>query len=158
QTGQTMHTSRLDPWTEIRSASTQAARRLLAALALVSLTQFATAQVVLPSDAKPTCTVSPTEFASWFASGTVTLNGTVQPADGLTFPDLPNCNFFKFSEQMFLWLPSPAPANYRSDARVLNSSVFFDVSPADSSGQRTLIPVTPGDRNFAVKVSQLGPR
>ena len=130
---------------------------LTTAAALIAIGHAANAQVVLPADAKPSCTVAAVEFASWFESGGATLNGTVQPADSLTFPDEPNCPFFKWAEQMFLWLTSPAPANVRSSARVLDSPLFFDVSPLDANGQRTLIPVTPGARNLDARISQRGP-
>ena len=40
----------------------------------------------LPSDAASTCTVAPTTFATWFQSGSVTLNGLVNP-DSAQFPN-----------------------------------------------------------------------
>src|SRR5215468_8247434 len=81
---------------------------VLVAVTLAVMTPPATAQTVLPADAKATCTVSAVEFENWFVSGTVTLNGSVDPANSLTFPNIPNCTFYKWSEQMFLWLTSPA--------------------------------------------------
>jgi hypothetical protein len=140
-------------------ATPRAASRLLpAALALVAMSEIASAQTVLPADAKPTCTVSAVEFSHWFTSGTVTANGSVEPADSLTFPGNSLCSFYKWSEQMFLWLTSPAPSRYHSNALVLNSPVFYDVTPLDASGQRSMILVNPGFRNFGPKISQLGPR
>jgi hypothetical protein len=145
--------------TPIRHPSKQTPRLMLAAAALVATTGLATAQTVLPTDAKPTCTATAVEFDNWFASGTVTANGVVNPASSLTFPNIPNCTFYKWSEQMFLWLTSPAPTRYGGKSIVLDSPVFYDVSPPNSSGQRTLIPVTPGvPRNFGVQISQLGPQ
>ena len=67
----------------------------------------ATAQTI-PSDAQTTCTVTPTDFAGWFETGTPAVNGVVKPADSLNFPDQPNCSFYQWAEQMFLWL-SPRP-------------------------------------------------
>jgi hypothetical protein len=145
--------------TPIRHPSRPTPRLVLAAAALIATTGLAAAQTVLPTDAKPTCTATTVEFDNWFASGTVTANGVVDPASSLTFPNIPNCTFYKWSEQMFLWLTSPAPARYGGKSIVLDSPAFYDVSPPNSSGQRTLIPVTPGVlRNFGVQISQLGPQ
>src|SRR5262249_54490930 len=55
----------------------------------------------IPLDPSPTCTVPATIFASWFQSGTPTLNGVVNPANSVAFPDSPNCSFYQWSEQMF---------------------------------------------------------
>lgn len=112
----------------------------------------------LPSDANPTCTVSASDFAGWFESGTVTANGGVNPADSITFVGNSNCAFFTWSEQMFLWVTSPAPAAYGGGNRVFESPVFYDVSPPDANGDRTLTQNTgKGVRNFSVRVAQKGP-
>jgi hypothetical protein len=151
--------NRLETITPTRYPSRQAFRLVLAAAAFIATTGLAAAQIVLPTDAKPTCTASAVEFDNWFASGTVTANGIVDPASSLTFPNIPNCTFYKWSEQMFLWLTSPAPTRYGGRSIVLDSPAFYDVSPANSSGQRTLIAITPGvRRNFGVQISQLGPQ
>jgi hypothetical protein len=42
----------------------------------------------IPADAKATCTVTPTGFAGWFQSGTVSLNGVVNPANSVTFAEI----------------------------------------------------------------------
>src|SRR6185369_2461920 len=98
---------------------------------------FSSAQS-LPTDAQTTCTVTAPVFASWFESGSVTLNGVVKPADSVNFPNIPNCSFHQWSEQMFLWLTSPAPAKYGGGGgRIFNSPAFYDVSPPDASGDRT---------------------
>jgi hypothetical protein len=150
-------TNRLETIAPIGYPSRQISRLVLAAAALIATTGLAAAQTVLPTDAKPTCTASAAEFDNWFASGTVTANGVVDPASSLTFPNIPNCTFYKWSEQMFLWLTSPAPARYGGKSIVLDSPAFYDVSPPNSGGQRTLIPVTPGLRLFGPQISQLGP-
>ncbi len=112
----------------------------------------------LPSDANPTCVVSPSNFAGWFESGTVTANGGVNPANSVTFVGNSNCAFFTWSEQMFLWVTSPAPASYGGGGRVFESPVFFDVSPPDANGNRELTQNTGKSvRNFAVRVAQKGP-
>jgi hypothetical protein len=88
----------------------------------------------------------------------VSVNGAVDPANSVTFPNIPNCSFYKWSEQMFLWLTSPAPSKYGSGSLVFTSPVFYDVSPPDANGNRTLIPNTQGGpRNFAPFISELGP-
>lgn len=131
---------------------------VLGAVALGCVSQVASAQIVVPNDAKQTCTVAPAQFAGWFTSGSVTANGPVDPADSVTFPNIPNCDFYKWSEQMFLWLTSPAPRRYGGGAFVFDSSVFYDVSPADSNNQRTFIPQSPGGiRNFLASIPQRGP-
>lgn len=116
-------------------------------------------EVSVPADAQETCTVTTTEFASWFETGTVALDGVVNPADSVNFPDIPNCSFYQWSEQMFLWLTSPTPPHYGGGGgRIFNSPAFFDVSPPDSNGDRTLIPLTLGQlRLFDLRAAQVGP-
>jgi hypothetical protein len=112
----------------------------LAALALLSSTAFANAQTI-PNDALATCTVPPAAFNAFFESGTPSLNGVVNPADSVAFPNNPNCSFYQWSMQMFLWLTSPAPVTYGGGGgRIFDSPAFFDVSPPDQNGQRTFIP------------------
>jgi len=129
----------------------------LAATAALALSgSEAGAQITIPNNVKATCTVSATEFNGWFQSGTVTLNGIVDPADGLLFQATSLCNFYKWSEQMFLWLTSPAPPRYGQATHVFSSPVFYSVSP-EVNGVRTLIPNTPGGLfNFRPFISQLG--
>jgi hypothetical protein len=102
----------------------------------------ATAQC-LPPDAKPTATVPAQAFASWFEEGKPTSNGVIKPADSLNFsndPCLENVDFYQWSEQMFLWLTSPARNTIDGDAGiVLNSPAFFRLSPRDGSNPRYLI-------------------
>lgn len=100
----------------------RAVRHLVLAVIVVSATpSFAQS---LPPDAKPTCTAS---IAPWFASGSVTLDGAVNPANGLTLNTSNNCNFYLWSEQMFLWMTSPAASIYGGNGRVFQSPVFFGV-------------------------------
>ncbi|HEY4360492.1 MAG TPA: hypothetical protein VGN17_05970 [Bryobacteraceae bacterium] len=125
---------------------------------VLSVASKASAQTV-PTDAQLTCTVTAPVFASWFQSGMVAPNGVVNPANSVTFPNVPNCSFYQWSKQMFLWLTSPAPVTYGGGGgRIFDSPTFFDVSPPDASGQRTFIPHTPGlIRNFGVRAAQVGP-
>ncbi|MFO1052732.1 MAG: hypothetical protein U1F36_11005 [Planctomycetota bacterium] len=116
-------------------------------------------QQVLPTDADTACATSLTasEFNGWFESGAVSLNGAVKPANSVLFPDVPNCSFYKWSEQMFLWLTSPAPARYGGGGLVMNSSAFYDVSLPDASGERHFVPHTPGlIRAFNLRTAQRG--
>jgi hypothetical protein len=140
------------------TAPRRLAQALVAAGALASLSQVASAQTTLPANAKPTCIVSAVEFAGWFTSGSVTANGAVDPANSVTFPDVPNCSFYKWSQQMFLWLTSPVPRRYGGGTHVFNSPVFYDVSPPAADGSRTLTPNAPGRiRIFDAAIPQLGP-
>jgi hypothetical protein len=114
----------------------------------------------LPTDVDTTCIVTPSQFAGWFVNNVVTLNGVVNPANSLTFTPNSNCSFFQWGEQMFLWLNSPAPLPYGGSGPIFNSPAFFDVSPLNSSNQRTLIPHTSGSfRPFPlpVRISKAGP-
>lgn len=113
------------------------------------------AQTVLPPNPKPTCVVTPAQFAGWFATGTVTPGGLVNPADSVTFQPGSDCDFYKWSSQMFLWLTSPSGTSpYGGTGQVFDSPIFYDVSPQNAQGQRTLIPNTPGVINpiFPIRV------
>lgn len=133
-----------------------------AALALASIVRTnispARAQTI-PSDAQPICTVSAPVFATWFESGSVSANGVVNPANSVTFPNSPNCSFYQWSEQMFLWLTSPAPKTYGGGGgRIFDSPAFYDVSPPDASGDRTFLPHVPGRiRAFNLRAAKVGP-
>ncbi|WCT11162.1 hypothetical protein [Mucilaginibacter jinjuensis] len=94
----------------------------------------------LPQDVLDTCPITSTDFNTWFASGKATQNGVVTPANSVTFQHRNNCDFYQWSERMFLWLTSPAPSNYGGGGTVMASPVFYDVSPEDSAGHRVLIP------------------
>ena len=139
----------------------------LVSLALLTLLNAGCATTPVPTNPAPTCEVQSAEFKSWFETGTVSLNGVVNPADSVNFPDMPNCSFYKWSEQMFLWLNSPAPSNYGGGDRVFASSAFFDVSPPgqyyDAHGNyydRILIPHPPNSTtldNVALRPAKPGP-
>lgn len=83
--------------------------------------QIAHTQTV-PTDTAGGCPISPATVASFFESGSVTLNGVVKPADS-TVSLAPNCGFFQWTEQMFLWLTSPAPAQYGGGSHIMGSKV-----------------------------------
>jgi hypothetical protein len=129
---------------------------IFAALAIASLAS-AFAQTI-PPDAKPTCTVTAAVFKTWFTSGTPVLNGVVNPANSVTFPNTPNCSFYQWAMQDFLWVTSPSPALYGGSGRIMDSPAFYDVSPPDGSGNRTFIPHTTGGlRLLSVRAAQPGP-
>src|SRR5215471_9224857 len=131
---------------------------LLAAFAVL-LTSILRGQSI-PTDPKATCVVTPTTFATWFASGTPALNGAVNPANAITFPHSNNCDFYQWAEQNFLWLTSPAPSQYGGNGRVFDSPVFYDVSAPDpkNNNARYFQQHVPGQlRFFDVRTSQVGP-
>jgi hypothetical protein len=119
-------------------------------------------QQTLPTDAGSSCAtgaqaLTAAEFNTWFELGAVSLNGAVLPANSVLFPDIPNCSFFKWSEQMFLWLASPAPPRYGGNGLVMNTPAFYDVSLPDASGKREFLPHTPGlIRAFNLRTAQRG--
>lgn len=88
----------------------------------------------LPKDVLPSCEVTDAEFASWFKEGKVTENGIVTPANSVDFVHNNNCDFYKWSERMFLWMTSK-----EGDKTVFESPEFFTVSPK-VDGHRNLIP------------------
>jgi hypothetical protein len=131
----------------------------LVALALVSFAPVAHAgaPTPLPANVKMTCAFSQADFNAIFESGSVTKDGVVLPADSFSFTPNSLCSFYKWSEQMFLWLTSPAPSRYGPGKHVFDSPVFFSVSPMDANGERTLIPNAPGrSLPFLPFISQRG--
>jgi hypothetical protein len=132
---------------------------VISAVAIVRETAWFVNAQSLPTDPVQTCTVTPALFASWFDSGSVSLNGTVKPANSVTFPGnvANNCNFYRWSEQMFLWLTSPTPPTYGGGGgHIFDSPVFFDVSPP-VGGVRTFIPHTPGGMaTLSLRAAQVG--
>lgn len=103
-------------------------------------TLTASRKSVFPSDVMQSCPMNPDSFNTWFASGKVSENGLVNHANSLTFIHDSNCNFYRWSQQMFLWVTSP----YEKRS-VMESSVFYTVTPVDSTGHRELIPHVEGE-------------
>jgi hypothetical protein len=94
--------------------------------------------------------------------GMPTVNGVVKPADSVNFPNDPrlqNVDFYRWSEQMFLWLTSPARNKIdHKNGIVLNSPAFYRVSAADESGRRYFIPNGDGkQRLLALRAAKPGP-
>ena len=116
---------------------------------------------LLPTDAKPTCTVTPTIFNSWFVKTPITADGAVNPANSVTFPNTPNCSFYQWAMQDFLWLTSPTTSAYGGNGLILDSPAFFDVSPPTGSqtGPRTLLAHSAGFiRPVVLRAAQVGPQ
>jgi hypothetical protein len=101
-----------------------------------------TSTSTLPQDVLPSCVITADTFNSWFAGGKATENGLVTPASSVAFPHRNNCDFYQWAERMFLWVTSPSSGIYGSANTVMESPVFYSVSPEDSAGDRTLIPHT----------------
>lgn len=93
----------------------------------------------LPQNVLVSCTVAQDTFNHWFVSGKATENGAVTPANSVTFPHNNNCDFYQWSEHMFLWLTGPATGPHSGHKSVIESSLFYTVTPEDSTGQRVLV-------------------
>jgi hypothetical protein len=106
---------------------------------------------VLPPNPDPTCVVSPSDFNSWFKSGQAGLNQPVNPANSVALDTSNNCNFYKWSEQMFLWLTSPATGPYQGN-RVLDSQVFYQLN-----GENLVAQGGSGPLNLTLRTAQAGP-
>ncbi|MCF6406377.1 hypothetical protein L3C95_26005 [Chitinophaga filiformis] len=87
--------------------------------------------IQLPQDAMATCTVSKDTFNTWFQSGTATENGAVTPANSVTFGHQNNCDFYQWSERMFLWITS---SSEQYGGTVMASPVFFNVVDDPAGG------------------------
>ncbi len=113
-----------------------------------------------PPNFQVACPVTQDVFNSWFASGKATENGFVLPANSLAFTPKSNCDFYTWSEQMFLWITSPTSGSkgYDGGKTVMESPVFYDVSPVNSAGNRTITQHTAGKpiRLFST-IRQTGP-
>jgi hypothetical protein len=133
-------------------ASRQNSRLMLAALALTCLSELANGQA-LPVDAKPACTFQPGEFSRWFATGAVTLDGAVNPADSLNFPsDSTYCDFYKWAERMFLWVTSPSLGG----VRVFQSPDFYTIT-APVDGKRALLRNDSGKNDIFISLRSSKP-
>lgn len=133
----------------------------LVCVGAVRVTAWLASAQSLPADAQSTCTVTTggaPAFPTWFESGTVTANGVVKPANSVTFPDNPNCSFYQWSYQMFLWATSPAPLSYGGGGgRIFESPAFFDVSPLDGDQNRTFLSHTNRlTKVLSVRAAQVG--
>ncbi len=114
---------------------------------------------VLPVSPPPdsTCVAPPAIFNGWFQSGHPGLNLPVNPADSITFQSSSNCNFYLWSEQMYLWLTSPATGAYVG-GHVFDSQVFYQVSGGNLVQQGGLLANgQPKPLNLSLRAAQAGP-
>ncbi|SDG91073.1 hypothetical protein [Chitinophaga filiformis] len=88
-------------------------------------------RIQLPQDAMASCTVSKDTFNTWFQKGTATENGAVTNANSVTFGHQNNCDFYQWSERMFLWLTS---SSEQYGGSVMASPVFFNVVDDPAGG------------------------
>ncbi len=132
--------------------------RIAFCIAMASLGCVAPAWAqTVPTDAAGGCPISAATVAGFFESGHPSLNGVVKPADSTQVLQ-PNCGFFQWTEQMFLWLTSPAPSRYGGGSRIMFSPTFFTVSPEDSGGRRTFMANQPGrPLRMSLRATELGP-
>ena len=122
----------------------------------LALSATAAAQVV-PADPSGGCPIAAGTVAGFFEGGSPSLNAVAKPADS-TLSLTPNCGFFQWTEQMFLWLTSPAPAAYGGGSHIMFSPKFFTVTPEDAGGRRTFIVNTPGlPIKMMLRATELGP-
>jgi hypothetical protein len=117
---------------------------------------------LLPTDPNPTCVVTSTLFATWFQSSSTPIpapvNTAFAPANSVNFPNTPNCSFYQWAMQDFLWLTSPTTSLYGGSGLILDSPAFYDVTPPASDGSRTFLPHSAGFiRPFALRAAQAGP-
>ena len=130
------------------------------------------AQTKLPTDVRKPYSLNGTEVAGWFDTSAGKPAGYVRAPENrdLQLGDL-TCPFFKASAHMFLWLTSPAPAEYGGGSHVFNSPVFYEVSPAfyEGNSRRRNMKRVPGPtpapgqvmasapEMFAARLFQTGP-
>lgn len=129
-------------------------RLVFVSITLISLTivAFVSFPTSLPTDPNSQCSINSATVNSWFESGAASLNGVVKAANSVNFPNVPNCSFYEWSEQMFLWLCSPTTSKYGGSGRIFNSPAFYFVSAPNSAGERALI------RNSGVKPIEMSLR
>lgn len=118
--------------------------------------QAASPPSILPTGSVDSCPLSKTEMQGWFADNTITANGKVQPANSPQFPlDNTNCDFFKWSAQMFLWLTSPALLKDSSAMTyVFDADGFYDISPEDANQTRRFLKNDTAVDNFLIRVNK----
>jgi hypothetical protein len=113
----------------------------IGAIAAVAFTASASAaEMQLPSDVEMTCPVSEKTFQSWLQdtpsstldSWRADKNAAFKPASSVTFQKdndykTDNCDFYKWGQQMFLWLTSPDTSD--GAGWVLTGPSIYNVLP-----------------------------
>ena len=138
-----MRTSRHRSWASHDLGRTRRLMLIAAAAVTILLSTGCVTPPPVPTDAQDACPLPAATFAGWFQSGSISLDGVVNPANSL-LNLTPNCGFYQWSEQMFMWATSPAPPSYGGGAHIFDSPGFFDVSPPDASGNRTFLDTLAG--------------
>jgi hypothetical protein len=112
-------------------------------------TSHSGAKSTLPQDVLNSCPMPLDSFKSWFAGKAITANGLVTPANSIAFPtNNVNCDFYQWSERMFLWITSPT---------VMQSEAFYTVAPVDSAGNRVLTKNSNGLFRLTSHLAKNGP-
>lgn len=111
---------------------------------------------ILPDDAFNSCPLEKAEMETWFHGKEITLNGKVMAANSAAFPAKnTNCDFFKWSAQMFLWLTSPAELKSTGDMTYLfDADGFYDISPENDKGVRRFLKNDSPINNFLIRVNK----
>lgn len=136
----------------------------IGAIAAVAFATSASAdQMQLPSDVKMTCPVSEGTIQSWLQeppssplpSWRAPSGAVFDPPSSVTFQadndyNTDNCDFYKWGQQMFLWLTSPDSSD--GAGWVLTGPSIYNVLPAEG-GKRTLQPHGSGNEllNLALR-------
>ncbi|MEB2847016.1 hypothetical protein GAO09_16140 [Rhizobiales bacterium RZME27] len=81
------------------------AKMLILSSAILALSGTAHAQY----NPAASCSIGPAEFQGWFANNKISKDGPIVFANSLAFPqNNTKCDFYKWGQQMFLWLTSPS--------------------------------------------------
>lgn len=109
---------------------------LVCFLALVTITlscKKETNQYIAKTTYIQSCNLTSAEFNTWFSSGTASENGSVMNANSVKFAHNNNCDFYKWSEQMFLWITTS-----KDNETVMESPVFYTISPKKITAAGTI--------------------
>lgn len=116
----------------------------------------------LPQDVMQKCSLDSAQFNSWFRDGKAAKDGFVNPANSVAFVHDSNCNFYRWSEQMFLWLTSRDKRTGNDGSKtVMESPIFYTVTPDTTNNfaqNRALVQHTEGSLlNASPRIRQVGP-
>lgn len=92
------------------------------------------------------CDLTKSEFNSWFKSGTATENGAVMNANSVDFLHNNNCDFYKWSEQMFLWITTSS-----NNETVMESPTFYTITPKKIIGKDTIRDLIPHKKGMLLR-------
>lgn len=111
--------------------------------------------------------ISIARFNTWINGATITSSVFVEPADGINFigdnslneENFDRQDFFRWSQQMFLWILSPVPSNGSygvCKGLVMNSPAFYDYDVTQSVYKRHKCIGDSQKMSFDVKSTQNG--